>query len=94
MVSSPPLEWNPSATAKLNELMEAYFTDYFQAFGDQLPPAGLYDRMLREVETPLITAALTATHGNQIKAAKLLGINRNTIRRKIREQKIKPVRSH
>jgi two-component system, NtrC family, nitrogen regulation response regulator GlnG len=94
MVPSPPSEGNSSAPAKLNELIEAYFTDYFQAFGDRLPPDGLYDRTLREVETPLITAALTATHGNQIKAAKLLGLNRNTIRKKVREQKIKLVRTH
>ena len=68
--------------------MEAYLSDYFGAYGDQLPPPGLYDRVLRDVETPLITAALAATRGNQIKAAELLGLNRNTLRKKVREQKI------
>jgi two-component system nitrogen regulation response regulator GlnG len=79
--------------AKLNEWMEAYLSDYFSAYGDQLPPPGLYDRILRDVEAPLITAALAATRGNQIKAAELLGLNRNTLRKKVREQKIKVVRS-
>lgn len=58
---------------------------YFAGFGDNLPPPGLYDRVLTEMEFPLILAALTATRGNQIKAAGLLGLNRNTLRKKIRE---------
>jgi two-component system nitrogen regulation response regulator GlnG len=45
------------------------------------------------VETPLIGAALAATHGNQIKAAELLGVNRNTLRKKIRELDISVIRS-
>ena len=67
-------ETPPSGSAKLNEWMEAYLSDYFGSFGDQLPPPGLYDRVLRDVEAPLITAALAATRGNQIKAAELLGL--------------------
>ena len=86
-------ETPPSGSAKLNEWMEAYLSDYFGSFGDQLPPPGLYDRVLRDVEAPLITAALAATRGNQIKAAELLGLNRNTLRKKVREQKIKVIRS-
>ncbi len=86
-------ETPPSGTAKLNEWMEAFLSGYFGSFGDQLPPPGLYDRILRDVEAPLITAALTATRGNQIKAAELLGLNRNTLRKKVREQKIRVVRS-
>jgi two-component system, NtrC family, nitrogen regulation response regulator GlnG len=53
---------------------------------------GLYDRTLAEVERPLIAAALGAAHGNQIKAARLLGLNRNTLRKKIRDLKIEVVR--
>ena len=86
-------ETPPPGKARLNEWMEAYLSDYFGAFGDQLPPPGLYDRVLRDVETPLITAALAATRGNQIKAAELLGLNRNTLRKKVREQKIRVIRS-
>ncbi|MBI3439456.1 MAG: nitrogen regulation protein NR(I), partial [Proteobacteria bacterium] len=48
-----------------------------------LPADGLYDRLLAEVERPLIAHALQATRGNQIRAAAVLGINRNTLRKKI-----------
>ena len=54
-------------------------------FGGDLPPPGLYQRILAEVEYPLVLASMTATRGNQIKAAELLGLNRNTLRKKIRE---------
>ena len=67
------------------QAVEQYLQRYFRSFGDALPPAGLYQRILEEVEHPLILAAMTATHGNQIKAAELLGLNRNTLRKKIRE---------
>jgi two-component system nitrogen regulation response regulator GlnG len=55
----------------------------FAAASPGLPAAGLYDRLLSEVERPLILQALTATRGNQIRAAAVLGINRNTLRKKI-----------
>ena len=64
---------------------ERYIRDYFAAHKGGLPPAGLYDRILREVERPLIALTLGATRGNQVKAALLLGLNRNTLRKKIRE---------
>jgi len=57
----------------------------FSKYGAELPPLGLYERVLREVERPLLSLSLAATKGNQIKAAHLLGINRNTLRKKIRE---------
>ena len=63
------------------------------ALATSLPPPGLYHRILREVEPPLIAAALAATRGNQIKAAELLGLNRNTLRKKIRELDIQVVRT-
>jgi two-component system nitrogen regulation response regulator GlnG len=65
--------------------LERHLTRYIGDFGSSLPPPGLYQRILREVEVPLISAALGATRGNQIKAAELLGLNRNTLRKKIRE---------
>jgi two-component system nitrogen regulation response regulator GlnG len=57
--------------------------DEFLAASPGLPLAGLYDRLLAEVERPLIIEALKATQGNQIRAAAVLGINRNTLRKKI-----------
>ncbi|MFO1184008.1 MAG: nitrogen regulation protein NR(I) [Bauldia sp.] len=70
---------------RLGRAVERHLAGYFQGFGDQLPPPGLYHRILREIEHPLVTAALAATGGNQIKAAELLGLNRNTLRKKIRD---------
>ena len=58
---------------------------FLLSFGGELPPPGLYQRILAEVEYPLVLASMTATRGNQIKAAELLGLNRNTLRKKIRE---------
>jgi len=77
----------------LSGAVERILARYFSGFGDALPPPGLYHRVLREVEYPLIGAALAATRGNQIKAAELLGVNRNTLRKKIRELDLQVVRS-
>jgi two-component system, NtrC family, nitrogen regulation response regulator GlnG len=72
--------------------VERHITGYFAAHRGALPAAGLYDRVLREIERPLIVATLGATRGNQIRAAHLLGLNRNTLRKKIRELDIPVVR--
>ena len=77
----------------LSASVEKHLNAYFDEFGDNLPPPGLYHRILREVEYPLISAALAATRGNQIKAAELLGVNRNTLRKKIRDLDIQVIRS-
>ena len=60
--------------------------------GDQLPPPGLYDRILREIEKPLLEIALDATGGNQLRCADLLGINRNTLRKKLTDLNIEVTR--
>jgi len=65
---------------------------YFDLHGGQLPPPGVYQRILREVEGPLIEIALDATGGNQAKCADLLGINRNTLRKKITDLDIRVTR--
>jgi two-component system, NtrC family, nitrogen regulation response regulator GlnG len=69
----------------LSDHVEVHLQRYFASFGRDLPPPNLYDRILADVERPLIIASLTATRGNQIKAAELLGLNRNTLRKKIRD---------
>jgi two-component system, NtrC family, nitrogen regulation response regulator GlnG len=75
---------NPSSEG-LSSAAERHLRDYFATHRGGLPPAGLYDRVLREIERPLIQLTLGATRGNQLKAAQLLGLNRNTLRKKIRE---------
>jgi two-component system nitrogen regulation response regulator GlnG len=78
---------------KLSTAVEWHIKRYFDLHGDILPPPGLYNRILREVEMPLIALSLSATRGNQIKTAELLGINRNTLRKKIKELDIVVTRS-
>jgi two-component system nitrogen regulation response regulator GlnG len=82
----------PAANESLSAAIERNLARYFAQFQDGLPPPGLYHRILREVEYPLLTAALAATRGNQIRAADLLGVNRNTLRKKIRDLDIQVFR--
>jgi two-component system, NtrC family, nitrogen regulation response regulator GlnG len=89
----PLAEEEPAAEDKLSLAVERYLSKYFAHFDSDLPPPGLYHRILREVEYPLLSAALAATRGNQIRAADLLGVNRNTLRKKIRELEIQVIRS-
>ncbi len=76
----------------LRGAIEQYLSHHFAGFGTDLPPPGLYQRVLREVELPLIAAALGATRGNQIRASELLGLNRNTLRKKIRDLDLQVIR--
>jgi two-component system nitrogen regulation response regulator GlnG len=76
----------------LSSAVERHLASYFASFGGQLPPPGLYHRVLREIEHPLLSATLAATRGNQIRAADLLGVNRNTLRKKIRDLDIQVFR--
>ncbi|MBS0277512.1 MAG: nitrogen regulation protein NR(I) [Proteobacteria bacterium] len=89
----------PRATAaetgqadSLSAAVELHLTRYFAEHGDRLPPPGVYDRMLQELERPLLSICLAATRGNQIRAAHLLGLNRNTLRKKIRDLGLEVVR--
>ena len=77
------------STDKLASDVERHLRRYFDLHGKMLPAPGLYGRIVREVEMPLIVLALEATGGNQAKCAELLGINRNTLRKKINELDIK-----
>ncbi|MBJ3762909.1 response regulator [Maribius pontilimi] len=77
---------------RLQASVHQHLRRYFDLHGGVLPPAGLYQRILREVEAPLIEIALDATGGNQAKCADLLGINRNTLRKKITDLDIRVTR--
>ncbi len=69
----------------LSASVERHLRDYFAAHEGGLPASGLYDRVLHEIERPLLAVALDQCKGNQLRAAALLGLNRNTLRRKIRD---------
>ena len=84
-LSSSPTGNAVEGDVSISQAVEYNMQKYFAQFGDDLPPSGLYDRVLAEFEQPLLLACLTATRGNQIRAAELLGLNRNTLRKKIRE---------
>jgi two-component system nitrogen regulation response regulator GlnG len=77
---------------RLSASVARHLARYFGLHGTALPPPGLYDRILREIELPLIEIALDATAGNQAKCADLLGINRNTLRKKITDLDIRVTR--
>ncbi len=81
-----------SDNEKLGASVARHLRRYFDLHGNMLPPPGLYGRILREVEAPLIEIALDATGGNQAKCADLLGINRNTLRKKITDLDIQVTR--
>ncbi|HEX2582247.1 MAG TPA: sigma 54-interacting transcriptional regulator [Dongiaceae bacterium] len=77
--SALPVEDSLSRTVA--NLVRRYLADHDAAH----PPRDLYATVLAEIEGPLLTLVLEATRGNQVKAAEMLGINRNTLRKKLRE---------
>jgi two-component system nitrogen regulation response regulator GlnG len=79
-------------TEPLARAVERHIKQFLAAHRDGLAPSDIYDRVLAEVERPLIQMTLAATRGNQIKAAAMLGLNRNTLRKKIRDLEIPVVR--
>lgn len=76
----------------LSQSVERHLKRYFEAHRDNFPAAGVYSQVLKEFERPLITLCLELTDGNQVKAADILGLNRNTLRKKIRDLEIPVVR--
>ena len=74
---------NKYVSTSLGASVEKHLNQYFDSHKNNLPAAGLYDRIIHEVERPLIIKTLKLVKGNQLKAAELLGINRNTLRKKI-----------
>jgi two-component system nitrogen regulation response regulator GlnG len=76
----------------LARAMERHIRQFLVAHEEGLVGNDIYDRVLAEVERPLIQLTLLATRGNQIKAAAMLGLNRNTLRKKIRDLEVPVVR--
>lgn len=88
MIRFKVIKSKASAIENLSQTVERIIGDYFDAHGSTLPPKGIYEMVIQEVERPLIKKALAITKGNQLRAADVLGINRNTLRKKIRELNI------
>ncbi|WP_127753139.1 MULTISPECIES: nitrogen regulation protein NR(I) [unclassified Devosia] len=82
----------PSGPVDVSMAVETHVGQLLREYEPNLPPAGLYQRVIDKVEAPLIAMALNACGGNQIKAADLLGLNRNTLRKKIRTHSIEIVK--
>jgi two-component system, NtrC family, nitrogen regulation response regulator GlnG len=74
-----------NAKAGLAATVERHLRSYFAAHEEELPASGLYERVIQEIERPLLSITLDECRGNQLRAAALLGLNRNTLRKKIRE---------
>lgn len=71
-----------------DEILERFANSYLTYYESRRPPMSLYDKMVSAAERASITVALRKTKGNQIKAAKVLGINRNTLKTKMEKYKI------
>jgi two-component system nitrogen regulation response regulator GlnG len=89
----PAANGHDESDLTLMDAVDRHLQALFAAHGDRLPPDGMYDRVISEVERPLLSLALGATRGNQLRAARLLGLNRNTLRKKIKDLDVPVVRT-
>ena len=94
LAEAAPAQEAPTAAGPepLARAVERHIRQFLSAHEDGLASSDIYDRVIAEVERPLIQMTLAATRGNQIKAASMLGLNRNTLRKKIRDLEIPVVR--
>ncbi len=72
-------------THSLEAAVRWHLKRYFAQHSDDLPPTGLYERVMREVERPLLELTLDLLGHNQLRTAELLGLNRNTLRKKLKD---------
>src|ERR1700757_2731692 len=95
LAETPPTPSETPAVAgpePLVRAVERHIREFLAAHDGSMAPSDIYDRVIAEVERPLIRLTLAATRGNQIKAAAMLGLNRNKLRKKIRDLDIPVVR--
>lgn len=85
-----PFSERSNSSSTLGQVISTHVQAYFDNHDGIDLPSGLYDRILREVEHPLLSLTLKNFKGNQIKAAAVLGINRNTLRKKLRDLGLNP----
>jgi len=91
--AEPAANGHAAGDVSLTDAVDRHLQALFAAHGERLPPDGMYDRVISEVERPLLSLALGATRGNQLRAARLLGLNRNTLRKKIKDLDVPVVRT-
>ena len=87
-LSSSTVQGNSSADTfnnaePLRVHVERAVRDYFAALGGEMP-IDLYELILAQIELPLLTVVLEQTRGNQTKCAQVLGLNRGTLRKKLK----------
>jgi two-component system nitrogen regulation response regulator GlnG len=80
-----PVTAKAEGPATLSDIVERNLASYFALQPGGIPPVGLYDRVLADIERPLFQLTLTATRGNQMRAAEVLGLNRNTLRKRLHD---------
>ncbi len=91
-IAERPMATGGSGPVDVSVAVETHVGQLLRDAEPNLPPPGLYQRVLDKIEAPLIAMALNACGGNQIKAADLLGLNRNTLRKKIRIHSIEIIK--
>jgi len=84
---TPGIPGGNTEGAALAQLIAGRITQWLDSPGDE-EPRDVYEKLVAEIEKPLIELALKRTGGNQVKAARMLGLNRNTLRKKITDHKI------
>lgn len=80
----------PKTELSLSSIISERLTDFFGSHKGSSLPINLYDIIIEQVERPLIIETLKLAKGNQLKAAEILGLNRNTLRKKITTFDIDP----
>jgi DNA-binding protein Fis len=81
--SSMILKKKKEGLVSLSQTSNDCLERYFEELGGMTPPPDLYDKIMSQVERPLLENVLRYVRGNQVRAAAILGINRNTLRKKI-----------
>ena len=86
-VETKTMSDNIHSNKPLSSHIKTLLEDYFKDLGGH-PPADLYQMVLQEIEQPLLETVLHYTRGNQSKAAAMLGLNRGTLRKKLKQYDI------
>lgn len=82
-VMNPVANTDVAEKQPLNESVDHALSTYFSQLGGTTP-SGIYDMVMAEVEVPMLKCVLKYTRGNQSKAAKIMGLSRGTLRKKLK----------